>query len=246
MSESTSRLFLIGNGPSLTPEDLNQLVWEESWASGRIDMMYPKTDWRPTRGFWGEQIRGRTDLASLVLHLGEYYEYSIRRQVAEHITKTFIPMDFPDRRLNYYKLTEYPVDMPERVHRYDWCDNRHPSRFPEENPDEAPTSWHLEDGLCRFGSTFHIMLQQAAIEGYKEIYCLGLDLGYSHERVNYFDPDYQISHWSESIVALTNKTHIYAHGLAQAWAEDNGVKIYNATRGGALEVYPRADFDSLF
>ena len=28
--------------------------------------------------------------------------------------------------------------------------------------------------------------------------------------------------------------------------KSNGIKIYNATRGGALEVFERVDFDSLF
>ena len=30
------------------------------------------------------------------------------------------------------------------------------------------------------------------------------------------------------------------------YAEERGVKIYNATRGGALEVFTRVDFEKLF
>ena len=33
---------------------------------------------------------------------------------------------------------------------------------------------------------------------------------------------------------------------AKQYADAHGIKIYNATRGGKLEVFPRVDFDSLF
>lgn len=33
---------------------------------------------------------------------------------------------------------------------------------------------------------------------------------------------------------------------ARRYAETHGIKIYNATRGGELEVFERVDFDSLF
>ena len=221
------------------------LTFEESWASGRIDLMYPKTHWRPTRAYWGEWAKDRRDLDSILVHLGEDYEYWMRRDAAEYLLNTFIPMDFPDKRLSYWKF-QFPIDIPERVHFYDWCGSRHAGMIQDRNADIVPSSWHLEDGLCRFGSTFHIMLQQAVIEGYKEIYCIGLDLGYSHERVNYFDPDYQIKEWSEKLADHTTRTHVLAHEIARHSTALQGVTIYNATRGGNLEVYPRVKFDSLF
>ena len=37
-----------------------------------------------------------------------------------------------------------------------------------------------------------------------------------------------------------------AYEVAKENAEKKGIKIYNATRGGKLEVFERVDFDSLF
>ena len=37
-----------------------------------------------------------------------------------------------------------------------------------------------------------------------------------------------------------------AHVAAKKYADEHDIKIYNATRGGKLEVFPRVDFDSLF
>ena len=50
------------------------LTFEESWASGRIDLMYPRTGWRPTRAFWGEWLKSEKDLDSLRTHLAEDYD----------------------------------------------------------------------------------------------------------------------------------------------------------------------------
>jgi len=37
-----------------------------------------------------------------------------------------------------------------------------------------------------------------------------------------------------------------AYKTAKKYADRHGVKIYNATRGGNLEVFERVDFDTLF
>ena len=37
-----------------------------------------------------------------------------------------------------------------------------------------------------------------------------------------------------------------AYEAAEKYTESKGIKIYNATRGGMLEVFERVDLDSLF
>ena len=39
---------------------------------------------------------------------------------------------------------------------------------------------------------------------------------------------------------------ISAYKSAKKYADAHGIKIYNATRGGKLEVFERVDFDTLF
>ena len=34
--------------------------------------------------------------------------------------------------------------------------------------------------------------------------------------------------------------------MCKNYADTHGIKIYNATRGGMLEIFERVDFDSLF
>ena len=42
------RAFILGNGPSLTIEDMNLLKGEITFASNKIYLAYDQTDWRPT------------------------------------------------------------------------------------------------------------------------------------------------------------------------------------------------------
>ncbi len=222
------------------------LKGEESWASGRIDLMYGRTDWRPTRGFWGEWCKGEKDLDSIRVHLIQEYPYWMRVDAAEYLLRSFSPMDFPAEPPSFWKF-DLPIPLHHRVTFYDWCGSKHAGMFQDRDADIVPDSWHLPE-LCRFGSTFHIMLQVAIREGrYDKIICLGLVLNYNEGQTgNYFDDDYQIKHWGAKLADQTNRTHVHAHTIARDGAAERGVTILNATKGGALEVYPRVDFNSLF
>lgn len=85
-------------------------------------------------------------------------------------------------------------------------------------------------------------IQIAIYLGFKEIYLLGVDCNYVKNSSN--------NYFFESNVA-DNKNHhedrmILSYMAAKKYADEHGIKIYNATRGGALEVFERVDFDSLF
>lgn len=87
-------------------------------------------------------------------------------------------------------------------------------------------------------------LQLAAYMGFKEIYLLGCDSDYSGQKKHfdeYFDKDSKLN----SVDFKTNHL-LESYKTAQAYCRTHDLKIYNATRGGKLEVFPRVDFDSLW
>lgn len=48
-------------------------------------------------------------------------------------------------------------------------------------------------------------------------------------------------------VGLCLRVHqLRGYVAAKQYADSHGIKIYNATRGGKLEVFTRVDFGSLF
>lgn len=91
------------------------------------------------------------------------------------------------------------------------------------------------------------MLQIAAYMGFTEIYLLGVDFSFDFSlsaASNHFDTAYEKT-------ALRRDTFYYdenlaAYKAAEEYSKSHGFKIYNATRGGKLEVFERVNFDELF
>lgn len=98
--------------------------------------------------------------------------------------------------------------------------------------------------VYRSATVMFDMFQIAAYMGFKEIYLLGVDCDYvSGSCQNYFyqSPPDTVPHRDER-----TKRMVQAYQSAYNYAHANEIKIYNATRGGALEVFERIDFDSLW
>lgn len=90
--------------------------------------------------------------------------------------------------------------------------------------------------------TYEGALQLAVYLGFKEIYLLGVDCSYKENKMEHFIKDYFCTKFNNSDHQLVMR----AYQTAKAFADEHGIKIYNATRGGELEVFERKDFDSLW
>lgn len=74
------RCFIIGNGTSLNETNLNQIAGQPSIACNRINLMYPRTRWRPTIYVHPESLA--PDLPYIVenvdsgipCYIGEHYQ----------------------------------------------------------------------------------------------------------------------------------------------------------------------------
>ena len=92
------------------------------------------------------------------------------------------------------------------------------------------------------------MIQFAAYMGFKEIYLIGVDCNYSSNNnvineESYFDP--RLFNSKRSYAAPEVDTNLLAYTRAREVCDKQGVKIYNATRGGKLEVFERANLDDI-
>lgn len=85
------------------------------------------------------------------------------------------------------------------------------------------------------------LMQIAVYMGFKEIYLLGCDCNYSGEKQHFADYGIKVND-----AISTENNLILAFSAAKNYADFHDIKIYNATRGGKLEVFERVDFDSLF
>lgn len=89
-------------------------------------------------------------------------------------------------------------------------------------------------------SITYSMIQLAVYMGFSEIYLLGVDCNYSLNSPQHFkDYGYRETS-SEAVIRM-----ISAYKEAKKFAERNQIKIYNATRGGMLEVFERVNLDDI-
>lgn len=211
--------FVVGHGPSLRASDLDILESNNiiTFSMNLTYKLFDKTEWRP-----------------------DYYVVMDRRTLDRH---------------SYFKWEEntkrkcFVADMSEK--------------FWEENQSENNLKYHSirnmntrevkfsEDISKRvyFGATVaYDCLQIAAYMGFKKIYLLGMDLApykqgdkSSIQYSNFFELDSgekRPQMWIDKILR--------SYLSAKKYADSHNIQIYNATRGGYLEIFNRVDFDKLF
>ncbi len=217
------RCFIIGNGPSLTAADLDKLKEEYTFAFNRIYCIFDQTDWRPS--FYCTQDSKLAKTSS--------------DEVKKQITTPYI---FAPINLTWYE----GVDIQSE---YFFS----PKQAGENVPDfsEDISNW------IGVGNTVaYTAMQLAVYMGFSEIYLLGVDHSFQRYQdkngnvvvdpnaKDYFSEKYNQDKDQLFIPKLDVSTLSYM--AAQEYAQEHPVKIYNATRGGKLEVFPRVEFDTLF
>lgn len=97
-------------------------------------------------------------------------------------------------------------------------------------------------------SVMYDTIQIAVYMGFKEIYLIGADFSYLN------DPGQRGNHVYDDVANDRRKVagrayldvSVNALVTARKYAELHGMKIYNATRGGKLEVFERKNLDEVF
>lgn len=218
-----TRAWIIGNGPSLKETPLHLLKDEVSWATNRIHLIYPHTEWRPTH-----YVRGESPLEDDAQELGESLQAAFALGIPCYMVSVHRGVIGARKLRKYQQLTtveEY----------FNACEHNH-SHF-DDNP---PTAWHLPQ-VCTFGSSVTTAIQLAVMAGYGPLYLVGCDLGYTDGGANHFDVLYD-EDYREILrpSKYSNGDALFAHQLA---AKCSPVPIYNCTIGGDLDAYPRMSIE---
>lgn len=235
------RAFVIGNGPSLKSQDLSKLAGEVTFVTNwfanhdQFDAIRPKYYCISSHEVFGGWDAKRPELNSALR------DAIVGREWRAH---HFFPIvarkalrgdpDFPDDRTNYL-IFERPkaTILDRRTLNWDLRGN-------------------LDDGLTGI-STFCIPL--AMHMGIREVYLLGCDCDYGLTSAAspkaYF---YDFAKHATSTTSFESLSKIWGEGgtifamyaILRREAEARGMKIYNATAGGLLEVFERASYEGLF
>lgn len=223
--------FIIGTGPSLRTEDLEVIQSKEitTFASNRIFKLYNSTSWRPDYYF-------ATDYKVI----SQYYDKILELNDSK-VFIADIDVSSECRHLDKSKLYKDDFHIIS-IHYKEKMDNDVGEVLPCFSEDAS--EYVVDGGL----SVTYAMIQWAVYMGFKYIYLLGVDFCYN-DKSGQSNSDHMCSNYLEKgeIVNPPNLERCErAYKRAEIYSRDNGFRIYNATRGGKLEVFERVDFDSLF
>lgn len=223
------RCFVICNGPSLRPEDLTKIheAGDISIGMNMIGRVYKDTPWRATF------LSARDDCAFL-------------EKNKKVVRETECGLKFYDRRRYLKSLSAIGkkayLASNESLDLLD---------YPEFDSD-------ITKKIPSIGTSTYTCLELAVYLGCSEIYLLGCDMSYKVNlnrdgTITYNDmgKDHFYKSEEEAVETTGMKPNPtwqleIAYDAAAEAAKKQGFKIFNATRGGKLESFPRVDFDSLF
>lgn len=222
-----ARCFFIGNGPSLRVEDLERLKnnGEITFGFNRIYNIFDNTDWRPD------------------YYISQDYKMLAGCQDAVNsagLTTKFIPIDLE---------WEHGIQIKDKLpFKMIWKPTKEltPSGFSNDFP----------SGIYWGSTCMYTAAQIAVYMGFKEIYFIGVDHHFQISQNNKGEiivdntvKDYFCDKYNEdkqNLYIPNTETSTLAYIEMKNGCEKHGVKVYNATRGGKLEVFERVDFDKLF
>jgi hypothetical protein len=216
--------FIIGNGPSLSVDDLEVLHKNNvlSFGFNRIFLMFDKTNWRPD--FYVSQ-----DEKMLFNCQDDVNNLEISAKLIPLINKYFHNIDIKDAL--YFNVRS-------SIH-------------------GVPVFSDSVDSYIGNSNTVAFSAAQIAVYmGFKKIYLLGVDHNFAvyqndkGEIINdksvkdYFTDEYNKDKENLYIPNLDASTRAFIS--MKKYCDEHGIEVYNATRGGKLEVFPRVDFDMIF
>lgn len=212
------RCFIIGNGPSLTVDDLKKLKNEISFGSNRVYQIFDKTEWRPT--FYCIQ-----DYKLICKSYEEINTVKAKEKfvgvVPQYRYKAF-------SNANYIKLNTAPFypDLPE------FSDNIEKEIF------EGYTVTYM----C-LQIAVYMGFKEICLLGIDHNYSVDLNPDGTIKKTEGISDHFSENDKIDNLPQTYKST--LAYHAAKKYADNHNLRIYNCTRGGKLEVFERKKLEEV-
>lgn len=210
------RCFVIATGPSLTLEDLESLKSEFTFGMNSLCLLYDKTTWRPS-------LYGIQDV--------EVYK-KLEDVLKKNPENVFVCNELAKVMNTGKSFNMFPINNYYHSFDYRYTDKLH-VKF-------SNNAYAIV--YDAYSITFSL-LQIAIYMGFKEIYLLGCDCNYEVGKNNHIVESGRVE--DETKLRTAGDRMIFSHNQFKKYCEKLGVKVFNATRGGRLEVYPRVKLEQV-
>jgi len=228
------RCFIIGNGPSITGQDLTLL---------KDEIVFVNNDF-----FMHDDYRRIDPTYHCLCNVAFYYENRLdeyRYNLLDEKTKNVIKfLSLPMRDI----VRQYGLFADHEIYYLNFAGDRRVWERNEISLDIA-RQVYLGDTLI-----IDFCLPLAYYMGFKYVYLLGCECDYKVDEAEdysagYFYDTSQVSNEnrrSQDYLRKDWQQHIFiSYSVAKREFESRGRKIFNATRGGRLDVFERVEYESL-
>lgn len=219
------KCFVIGNGPSLTYLDLEKISRYDTFASNRIFFMFDETGWRPTYYLAIDNNILDDNLEKIVAAEAgtKFLNYTIKKKIKNMVgTNT--------KFINIFgRYVISPAGYETKHINYD-----------------------VSKSFSLSYSVTGVAIELAVYMGYSTIYLLGVDHSYVKtitkdgvlkEMKDVKDYFGNVKSESYSIQYIDAVNSYYT--ALKKHAEQYGSVVFNATRGGKLEIFQRVNLDEV-
>lgn len=214
------RCFIIATGPSLQISDLDMIIGEYAFACNSIFGAYESTKWRPT--FYAVQDSGVYEIVKDKIDVSQYKLVFFSSLISDVFSQE--------------SVIKYPLNLM-----------GHSSALINNKIDNIHYAFSDKCDIEVFDgfSVTYSLFQIAIYMGFKEIFFLGQDCNYSPigEKQHFMGDKVEQKinpHWKQ-----TGKLICDAFESAKTYCDSNGIKVYNATRGGMFDVFPRVILEDI-
>ena len=216
------RCFIIGTGPSLTIEDLENLKGEITFGSNRIFEIFPKTSWRPTY-FITQDIT-----------LIKKFEEDMKAMECQQM---FLPLNVWRRFQDKKDITYFIL--------------RHKDFYPGMAEFSTHLNWYVGQGYTvTYGAiqlAFYMGFKEVYLVGIDHNYSISLNekgVPVLNDNVKDYFEGSKASNKGLNLPRIVESTMAYM--TARKFADKHpDFNIYNATRGGKLEAFERVNLDDV-
>lgn len=228
-------VICVGNGPSLKKVNFELVKKYKSIGLNRICQIYEDVNWKPDYFVCSTINVQQADWQSDI-------QRSIDMGIPSLVGDDLIDFVQDSQQASIYPVTTYAGEsIGKETSSYLWSDD-------------------LSKEVCKMGSSIIVSAQWASYMGATEIIFIGCDLGFHRSFVqrlaykmgfkrlgNLLDQ----SHFSKNYGtpggsgAFFNENMTRAHQVIRENTSSRGIKCWNSTVGGNLDVYPRKSLETL-
>lgn len=219
------RAFVVATGPSLTMEDLEKLKNEITFSVNGIFQIYEKTSWRPT--YYG------------ILDICVYQRF-VENGISFDFDRIATEQAFVDASMR--KALEKNHESEKKISFVPMFRFNHYVDF---NSRHFGFSKDLRRGHFSTWTVTNFAINLAVYMGIEEIYLLGVDCSYAGKKP-YANGIVDPKAMSQDAAYRVQQKMMDSYRYVKKRLDPLGVHVYNATRGGELEVFERRNFDDLF